>query len=459
MSDVPDFPLDRLCSLMRDRALDPREVVEAYLDRIEALNGVLNAYITVTADQARAQAAESERRHRDGTTLGPLDGVPIALKDLIDVAGIATSNGMAVRRDAIAETDAEIVRRLKAAGAVLLGKLNMHEGALGAINDNIHFGFCHNPWDVGRTPGGSSGGSGAAVASGLAAGAIGSDNMGSIRIPSAFCGIAGLKPTNDLVSIRGTVELSWTTGTVGPMTRGVNGVELLMSVLAGPDAKNPSSRQAPKALEFTPPDVPTLAGLKVGLPEPFSATPEPRVAAAFEQALAVLIDLGAEIRPVEIEGLERSRKACLLIIESEAAVSYREYMDDPAVEFSADVRQQLDYGRALSSAKLVGAFRARGLLKRRVEAVFREVDVLVAPTTPCPAHCFDDAAPTEVAAYMALANLCALPALSVPMGFTEAGLPLGLQIMAAPFQDPLTLRVGKAYEQATDWHLRRPELV
>ncbi len=459
MSDVPDFPMDRLCSLMRDRALGPREVVEAYLDRIEAANGVLNAYITVTADQARAQAAESERRYRDGTTLGPLDGVPIALKDLIDVAGIATSNGMAVRRDTIAETDAEIVRRLKAAGAVLLGKLNMHEGALGAINDNIHFGFCHNPWAVGHTPGGSSGGSGAAVAGGLAAGAIGSDNMGSIRIPSAFCGIAGLKPTNDLVSIRGTVELSWTTGTVGPMTRGVNGVALLMSVLAGPDAKNPFSRQAPKALEFTPPDEPTLAGFKVGLPEPFSATPEPRVAATFEQALAVLTDLGAEIRPIEIEDLERSRKACLLIIEAEAAVSYGEYMDDPTVEFADDVRQQLDFGRALSSAKLVGAFRARGLLKRRVEAVFREVDVLVAPTTPCPAHSFDDAAPTEVAAYMALANLCALPALSVPMGFTEAGLPLGLQIMAAPFQDPLTLRVGKAYEKATDWHLRRPELV
>ena len=459
MSDIPDLPLHRLCSLIRDRALGPQEVVEAYLDRIEGVNGVLNAYITVTADQARAQAAESERRYRDGTTLGPLDGVPIALKDLIDVAGIATSNGMAARRNTIAETDAEVVRRVKAAGAVLLGKLNMHEGALGATNDNIHFGRCHNPWAVGRTPGGSSGGSGAAVAGGLAAGAIGSDNMGSIRIPSSFCGIAGLKPTNDLVSTRGTVELSWTTGTVGPMTRGVDGVALLMSVLAGPDANNAHSRKAPKAPEFTPLDVPTLAGLRVGLPASFAIAPEPPVASAFEQAIAVLTDLGAEIRPVEIEGLQDSRRACLLIIEAEAAVSYGEYMDDPTVEFTADVRRQLDFGRALSPATLVGAFRDRGLLKQRVEAVFREVDVLVTPTTPCPAHSFDDAAPTEVAAYMALANICALPALSVPMGFTGDGLPLGLQIMAAPFQDPLTLRVGKAYEHATDWHLRRPEPV
>ena len=457
MNDVPDLSLNTLCGLIRDHALGPREVVDAYLERIEAADGVLNAYITVTADEARAQADESERRHRQGAALGPLDGVPMALKDLIDVAGVVTSNGMAVRRNAIAETDAEVVRRLEAAGAVLLGKLNMHEAAMGASNDNMHFGRCHNPWAVGRTPGGSSGGAGAAVAGGLTACALGSDNMGSIRIPSAFCGIAGLKPTNDLVSTRGMVELSWSTGTVGPMTRGVDGVALLMSVLAGPDVENPRSRTAHVTLDFALPDEPALAGLKVGLPETFSTAPEPEVASAFEQALAVLSELGAEFRPVEIEGLEHSRKACLLIIEAEAAVSYGVHMDDPEVAFAPDIRQQLDYGRALSSAKLVDAFRTRGLLRRRLEAIFREVDVLVTPTTPCPAHSFDETGPKELAAYMALANLCALPGLSVPMGCTEAGLPLGLQIMAAPFRDPLVLRLGKAFEQRTDWHLRRSE--
>jgi aspartyl-tRNA(Asn)/glutamyl-tRNA(Gln) amidotransferase subunit A len=241
------------------------------------------------------------------------------------------------------------------------------------------------------------------------------------------------------------------------MTRGVDGVALLMSVLAGPDVENPRSRTAPVTLDFALPDEPALAGLKVGLPETFSTAPEPEVASAFEQALAVLSELGAEFRPVEIEGLEHSRKACLLIIEAEAAVSYGVHMDDPEVAFAADIRQQLDYGRALSSAKLVDAFRTRGLLRRRVEAIFREVDVLVTPTTPCPAHSFDETGPKELAAYMALANLCALPGLSVPMGCTEAGLPLGLQIMAAPFRDPLVLRLGKAFEQRTDWHLRRPE--
>ena len=456
MNDVPDLSLNTLCELIRDRALGPREVVDAYLERIDAVDGVLNAYIKVTADEARAQADESERRHRQGAALGLLDGVPIALKDLIDVAGIATSNGMAVRRHAIAETDAEVVRRLKAAGAIVLGKLNMHEAAMGASNDNPHFGHCHNPWAVGRTPGGSSGGSGAAVAGGLAACALGSDNMGSIRIPSALCGIAGLKPTDDLVSTRGVVELSWSTDSVGPMTRGVDGVALLMSVLAGPDAENPRSRTAPVALDFTLPDEPALAGLKIGLPEIFPIAPEPEIATAFEQALGVLSELGAELRPVKIEDLEHSRKACLLIIEAEAAVAYGAYLDDPNVAFAANIRQQLEYGRALSSAKLVGAFRTRDLLRRRIEAIFREVDVLVTPSTPFPAHSFDQVEPKELAAYMALANLCALPGLSLPMGFSQAGLPLGMQIMAAPFRDPLVLRVGKAFEQRTDWHLRRP---
>jgi aspartyl-tRNA(Asn)/glutamyl-tRNA(Gln) amidotransferase subunit A len=453
MSDVPDLSLDELCRRLEGGELGPREVVESYLGRIEATDGVLNAYIAVTADAARAEAAESDRRHRDAASLGPLDGAPVALKDLIDVAGMVTSNGLAIRCAKPAETDAVVVQHLKAAGAVLLGKLNMHEAAMGATNDNASFGRCHNPWAVGRSPGGSSGGAGAAVAGGLAAGALGSDNMGSIRIPSALCGIVGLKPTHDLVSTQGMVELSWTTGTIGPMARGVDGLALLMSALTSADPHAPPSA---RSLDFRLPEAPMPAGLVVGLPEPFSIEPEPEVAGAFQQALAVLAALGAELRPVRIEGLERSRQAGLLIIEAEAAVSYATHMDDPDVAFAPEIRQQLDYGRRLSSAKLVGAFRDRGLLRQRVEAVFREVDVLVTPTTPGPAHGFDEPEPREISSYMALANLCALPALSVPMGFTRAGLPLGLQIMAAPFRDPLALRVGKAYEQATDWHLRRP---
>ncbi len=455
MNEICDLPLDRLSRLLRRGALSPSEVVEAYLARIEALEGTLNTYITMTADQARAAARESERR-RNGAELGPLDGVPLALKDLIDVAGVATTNGMGALRHAVAAEDAEVTRRLKAAGAVLLGKLNMHEGALGMTTDNIHFGKCRNPWDTAATPGGSSGGSGAAVAAGLAAGALGSDNMGSIRIPSAFCGIAGLKPSHGLVGTRGVVELSWSTGVVGPMARGVDGLAILMSVLAGPDPQDPWARQTPEALDFTLPEAPELAGLKIGVPEDFACKPAPEMARAFERAAAVLGELGAEIRPLALEGLTASRMTCLLIVEAEGAVAYARYLDDPTVVFAAEVRQQLDYGRDLPAAKLVGALKARALLRRRVEALFQEVDLLISPTTPRAALSFDEAVPATTPGYMALANLCGLPALSVPMGFDADGLPLGLQLMAAPFRDPLVLRAGKAYERATDWHERRP---
>ncbi len=456
MDEICDLPLDRLSRLLRRGELSPSEVVEAYLARIDALDGTLNAYIEVMADRARAAARDSERR-RNGAELGPLDGVPLALKDLIDLAGVATTNGMEILRHAVAAEDAEVTRRLKAAGAVLLGKLNMHEGALGMTTDNVHFGRCRNPWNTEAVPGGSSGGSGAAVAAGLAAGALGSDNMGSIRIPSAFCGIAGLKPSNALISTRGVVELSWSTGAVGPMTRGIDGLALLMSVLAGPDPRDPWSRQAPGALDFTLPEAPELTGLKIGIPEDFGCEPGPEVARAFEEATGVLGELGAEIRPIAIEGLTASRMTCLLIIEAEGALAYAPHLDDPKVVFAAEVRQQLEFGRNLPAAKLVGALKARALLQRRVAALFQEVDLLISPTAPRAAFCFNEAAPANTPSYMALANLCGLPALSLPMGFDANGMPLGLQLMAAPFHDPLVLRVGKAYERATDWHERHPE--
>ncbi len=458
MNEICDLPLDRLSRLLRRGEVSPSEAVEAYLARIDARNGVLNAFIEVTAEQARATARECEGR-RNGAELGPLDGVPLALKDLIDLAGVATTNGMGVLRHAVAAEDAEVTRRLKAAGAVLLGKLNMHEGALGMTTDNIHFGKCRNPWDSAATPGGSSGGSGAAVAAGLAAGALGSDNMGSIRIPASFCGIAGLKPSFGLVGTRGMVELSWSTGAVGPMARGVDGLALLMSVLAGPDPRDPWSRQAPGALDFTLPEAPELTGLKIGVPEDFGCEPGPDAARAFEAAAAVLGELGAEIRPVTIEDLAGARLACLLIIEAEGALAYAHHLDDPKVVFAADIRQQLEYGRTMPAAKLAPAQRARALLRRHVERLFHEVDLLISPATPRAANSFDVAVPADTPSYMALANLCGLPALSLPMGFDGSGLPLGLQVMAARFRDPLVLRAGKAYEQATDWHERRPEPV
>jgi aspartyl-tRNA(Asn)/glutamyl-tRNA(Gln) amidotransferase subunit A len=244
------------------------------------------------------------------------------------------------------------------------------------------------------------------------------------------------------------------------MTRGVDGLALLMSVLAGPDPRDPWSRQAPGApgaLDFTLPESPELTGLKIGVPEDFGCAPGPDAARAFEAAATVLGELGAEIRPVTIEDLAGARLACLLIIEAEGALAYAHHLDDPKVVFAADIRQQLEYGRTMPAAKLTAAHRARALLRRHVERLFQEVDLLISPTTPRAANSFDVAVPADTPSTMALANLCGLPALSLPMGFDGAGMPLGLQVMAAPFRDPLVLRAGKAFEEATDWHERRPE--
>ncbi len=455
MSEIGDLSLAGLAGAIRQGGISPEEAVEAYLLRIDRLNPALNCFLTVTADLARQSAADSQRRIRSGNPLGPLEGVPVAIKDLLDLEGIPTTNGMEVFRNHVAPCDAETTRRLKAAGAVILGKLNMHEGAMGATNDNPHYGKCHNPWRPGYTPGGSSGGSGAAVGAGLCAGALGTDNMGSIRIPAAFCGVAGLKPSNGLVSTQGMAPLSWSTGCIGPLSRGVEGVAMMMAVLAGYDPACEGSLPAPDLIDYTLPAEPSLKGVKMGVLE--SIMPEePPIPEAFQRALKVLETLGAELRPIQIENLANSRKQCLLIIEAEGAVANERLLADPEATLGREVRGLLEFGRGMPAGKLVKAQRCRSALHHRVNQVFEEVSLLLSPVTPTAPFSFERKAPDELAAYMALANLCGLPALSLPMGFNPEGMPLGLQFIGAPFQDAQVLRIGKAYEQATEWHLRLP---
>jgi aspartyl-tRNA(Asn)/glutamyl-tRNA(Gln) amidotransferase subunit A len=460
MIDIATASLAQVLQALQSGQATPVALTEAYLARIDRLDGRLNSYLTVTADLARAAAGQSERRRREGRPLGPLDGLPVALKDLLDVAGAPTTNGLGALRDNVARDDAEVTRRLRAAGAVILGKLNMHEAALGASNDNPFFGPCHNPWRLDCSPGGSSGGSGAAVAAGLCAAALGTDNLGSVRIPSALCGIAGLKPTNGLVSVRGMMQLSWSTATIGPMARGVEGLAALMAVLAGADPDCEDSEPAQPALDFALPPAYSLRGTRVGvLPPLVPAAHEPAVLAAFEAALRVLAAQGATVRPVALPELEHARLQGLLIIEAEGAVAAEALLErDPPV-FSAEVKGALDYGRRMAAPRLVRAWRVRTRLRHRVLRLLAEqADVLAAPTAPVAAFPIAQGAPDDIAANLALANLCGLPALSVPMGYDAAGLPLGLQLIGPPFGDAAVLRAGLAYERATDWHLGRPPL-
>lgn len=456
MSEIGNMPLLEISQQIQERKATPVEITEEMLKRIETLDGPINSYITVTAELAREAAQKSAARWEAGESLGPLDGVPLAIKDLIDVAGVNTTNGMEIMRGAVAGTDAEVTRRLKEAGAVILGKLNMHEAAMGPTNDNIHFGRCHNPWKPGYSPGGSSGGSGASVAAGLCAGALGTDNMGSVRIPSAFCGIAGLKPTNGLVSTRGIRQLSWSTVAIGPMTRGVDGVALMMEVMAGHDPLCEDSIKPVQPLGFRLPPEPSVKGLRMGIIESAMDDSSPEIREAFAQSLNVLEAQGAELEPVGIDDLERARMQCLLIIEAEGGVALDFVLEDEQLPVDPEVRAQLKYGATMPTSKLVRAQRFRTQIQHKVAALFDDFDVLLSPTTPIPGLSFEAGAPDYLPAHMPLANLCNLPGLSVPMGFSAEGLPLGLQIMAAPLSDALTLRVGKAYEQATDWHTRRP---
>jgi aspartyl-tRNA(Asn)/glutamyl-tRNA(Gln) amidotransferase subunit A len=456
-SALLDLPLAEVAQALHREEAGAVELTEACLARIEALEPHLNCFITVTGEQARRDAQAAGQRLKAGRPLSALDGVPLAVKDLLDVEGVPTTNGLGALRNHVARADAAVVQRLREAGAVLLGKLNMHEAAMGASNDNPWYGRCHNPWRHGHSPGGSSGGSGAAVAAGLCPGALGTDNMGSVRIPAALCGIAGLKPTWGLVSTRGMQQLSWSTGAIGPLARGVDGLAILMKILAGHDPACEESRPAPEHLSFRVPEPAGVAGLRLGVPQALlPELHEASVRAAFQAALATLAELGAEIRPVHLEGLEQGRKQCLLIIEAEAAVACEALLAQEPPPFSPDVLPLLQYGQRMAAPRLVKAQRFRERLGERTRALFGEVDALLTPTSPVPGYSFEEGVPDDLAVNLALANLCGLPALSLPMGFSADGLPLGLQIMAAPFHDPLVLRIGKAYEAATDWHRRRP---
>jgi aspartyl-tRNA(Asn)/glutamyl-tRNA(Gln) amidotransferase subunit A len=449
-----------LAARLAEGRVTSRALTELYLSRIALHDRALNSFITVTADAARAAAEAADARRAAGRARGPLDGLPLALKDNIDMAGVATTAGVEARRGRIAARDAAATARLKAAGAVILGKLNMHEGAHGATTANAAFGFCYNPHRDGYTPGGSSGGSGAALAAGLCAGALGSDTLGSTRIPAAFCGIAGLKPTQGLVSVRGVVPLAFTLDHVGPMARRAADLALLLDALAGPDADDPFSRAAPQPPQraFAVPD--TLKGLRLGRLRDLDGfagdTVHPDIAAGYEAALTLLAGLGAEIVEVTLKGYQHSaiRPKAMLVIEADLALVYAQELSETPLKFSPTFREGIAFGQQQSAPKLAAALEAIRAVKPIANALFAEVDALVTPTTPCPAFAFSQAMPKTLTAFTALANYAGAPAVSVPMGLTGDGLPMGLQVMARPWADATALAIAAAYERAADHRLR-----
>ncbi|MBM3513904.1 MAG: amidase [Alphaproteobacteria bacterium] len=430
-------------------------LTETFLARIAERDKSINSFITVTGELARNAAAESDRRRAAKMARGPLDGVPIALKDNIDLAGVPTTAGIEARRKRVSATDAPVTARLKAAGAVILGKLNMHEGAHGATTANEAYGFCHNPDRRGFTPGGSSGGSGAAVAAGLCAAALGTDTLGSIRIPSSFCGIAGLKPTRGLVSARGVVPLAWSLDHVGPMAPKAADLSLMLEVIAGRDSADSYSAHTPAPINFALEGLSSLKGLRLGRVA-IDGTVDPDVASGYEAALALLTRLGAEIVAADLDGFDHAqlRSKALLVIEADLALIHAEDLEKSPAGFTQIFRDGIEFGVKQSAPKLAAAYEAIRAVGPIAARLFASVDALVTPTTPVPAFSFEQPMPKTITAFTAFANYAGAPAVSVPMGFTKDRLPMGLQVTGRPFADMTALRIAAAYEQAAGWDMR-----
>ncbi|MFQ5460507.1 MAG: amidase, partial [Anaerolineae bacterium] len=382
-------------------------------------------------------------------------------KDLFDVAGVPTTAGSALRAQAVAKADSTVVSRLRAAGAVILGKSHTHEWALGTTSNNPHFGPARNPWDTDRIPGGSSGGNAAGLAARLFAGAVGSDTGGSVRIPAALCGVVGLKPTRGLVSLRGVVPLSWSLDHAGPMARTAEDAALLLDAIAGFDAGDPASRRPPEG----PPVAPGLRGdprgLAIGIPaDYFWDEVVPEVAALCRQAVAVLEDAGARIVEVPPLGWRAAARASGRILLADAAAYHQATLAENAVAYGADVRARLETGLGLAGVDVARARREMDVWRRRLEDLFGHVDLLATPTTGNTAEPIAGiegvAAAASLTARTSPFNLTGLPAASVPCGFTAAGLPVGLQLVGREWQEATVLRAAAAYQAVTEWHLRVP---
>jgi aspartyl-tRNA(Asn)/glutamyl-tRNA(Gln) amidotransferase subunit A len=440
--------------------VSPVEVTRAHLARIERLDAKLNAFLLVTADRALAEAAAAGREIAVGQNRGPLHGVPMALKDLFDTAGVRTTAGSKILAQNVPARDAAVVERLRAAGLVLLGKTNMHEFAFGTTNDNPHYGPARNPWDLERSPGGSSGGSGAALAAGLCAVSLGTDTGGSIRIPAGACGVVGLKPTLGRVSRRGVTPLAWSFDTVGPLTRTVEDSARLLNAIGGPDAEDESCAARP-AEDFARDLERGAGGLTLGVPcDWFFEGVEPGIGAAARDAIAVLEREGARLVEVSLSGMADAHTAHHAILAAEAAAFHGAWLRERPGDYGSDVRRGLELGQLIPAVDYVNARRVQAITRATFRAALAAADVLVTPCLPQAPLRVGEAMSREPAVawnrLLTPVNLAGYPSISVPCGFDGAGMPVGLQIIGRPFEEALLLRVARAYERATEWGVRRP---
>jgi aspartyl-tRNA(Asn)/glutamyl-tRNA(Gln) amidotransferase subunit A len=436
--------------------LTPLELTQSVLKRIDLVEDTIGAFATVTVDHALSQAKVATAEIEQGNYRGPLHGIPVAVKDLINTAGIRTTSSSKVRENYIPSDNATVVDALEAAGMVIIGKTHTHEFAFGATTPTTR-----NPWNTSRIPGGSSGGSAAAVAYGGCLVALGSDTGGSIRIPAALCGTVGLKPTYGRVSRAGVASLSWSLDHVGPLTRNVTDAALMMNVLAGYDRRDPGSANV-LVPDFAASIEDGVEGLRIGIPVNFYTDGlDPETSDAVANAVKALEGLGATVVPVTIPFADDLMAAEYAIMMPEASAYHRRAMRETPDLFSEDVRTLLEIGETILATDYIDGLRLRQLIQNAWRDMMQEVDVIIAPTCFTPALPVDDPVKywpdgiTETAmnGYVRLsmpANLTGLPALQVPVGFSEEGLPIGMQIIGKPFAESTLLTAGRAFEKTTD---------
>jgi aspartyl-tRNA(Asn)/glutamyl-tRNA(Gln) amidotransferase subunit A len=467
--DLTSLTLKEASELVRRRRVSPVALTEACLTRIERHDRAINAFITVTREQAMAAARQMEQEIGQGRWRGPLHGIPVALKDNIDTAGVLTTAASAVFKDRVPAEDAEVVVRLNKAGAVLVGKLNLHEFALGGTSAVTYFGPVRNPWALDRVAGGSSGGSAAAVAAHMCFGSLGTDTGGSIRIPASLCGIVGFKPTYGRVSSRGVIPMAWTLDHVGPMCRTVEDAALMLSAIAGYDPLDPTSVDAlvpdySRAIRMD------ASKLRVGVARtPFFENLNPEVAKTVEAAIDVLRKLTARVREVEVPAAGNIAE----VWNPEIYSYHLPWITKTPELYQTATRNLIQGAGTANAATYAQARRHVDVVRREIKEVFATVDVLVTPTqrgiaqpiaTPQPPPPGDRrGAPAPGAGGGGLVNTAAfdiygLPTISVPCGFSSTGLPIGLQISGNHFAESTVLALAHAYEQATEWHRRRPAL-
>ena len=456
---IENLSITRASDLLRHKKLSPVDLTKACLDRIERLNPILNAFITITRDSAIAEAETAEREIHQGNWRGPLHGVPIGLKDLIDTAGVKTTCASALFAERFPREDAKIVQRLKRAGAVILGKQNLQEFAWGGTSASSYYGPVHNPWDVERIAGGSSGGSAAAVASGMCFAAIGTDTGGSIREPAAFCGVVGLKPSYGRVSTRGVFPLSWSLDHVGPICRSVADAALMLEVIAGYDRFDPTTVN--QATEKYIDALNASQRLRIGVARRvFFDDLDPDIQTAMKDALKVIGELSLDVHDVDLPDVPTTIQA------PEVFAVHEKYFASTPDLYGKWMRERLEQATKISTFDYIEGCQEMHRIRRSINDVFEDVDLIVSPTTPVPPITIAEALEMSLpgpAGELWLRNtrpfnVYGLPTISVPSGFTQSGLPIGLQIAGPHFAEGRVLAFAHAFEQATEWHTHSPGL-